>query len=201
MLKRLSLLPSDENLLALLHKRFCAVGGNHLRINYRRFLEVCDPFAWPVIPEFKTNRVPNPPPIVPTGVSEVLSRYRQIIKQNRIRIRTFIDDYDHLKHGQVTAHQFEAALGLSGCNPTQQDVAILVEAYKVPRRDTSGQDYIDYESFLKDLNAVFDFEGPNPREVPTITTLNITTNVSPLSYDANRLTEDEYNRVKIVNIE
>lgn len=188
-LKRFDLLPTNEKDLELLHRKFHASGGYHPRINYKHFLNAVDPTPSNKEPEFITNRLPPEPIVVPNGILEILKKYREKISQKRVRLTNFFEDYDKLRLGKITAHQFETALDLSGLEPTFKEIQDLTLAYAAPQKEDFSQIYVNYPNFIKDIDNVF--LGSDPRSELNENKLNTTTSFNKLSYSTTRLNNQE----------
>lgn len=193
-LKRFDLLPNNEEDLELIHQKFHASGGDHPRINYKWFLQCVDPTPNIKEPEFKTNRLPPEPVYVPDGILEIMKKCRAITAQNRIRLNEFFRDYDKLRSGKVTAHQFEIGLDIAGLKPTAKEIQDLVFTYAAPQKEDFSQIYICYPNFIKDIDSVF--MGDDPYKDLDPNSLNNTTGFHTLQYSTNRLDNNEKNELE-----
>mmetsp|Transcript_41884 Transcript_41884/g.103139 ORF Transcript_41884/g.103139 Transcript_41884/m.103139 type:complete len:224 (+) Transcript_41884:75-746(+) len=79
----------------------------------------------------------------------------QIVKdrvyKNRIRIQDFFADFDKLRCGSITFHQFASALSMAGFDLTAAQYAELGESYPSMNVDKT----VCYRDFCDDVNTVF----------------------------------------------
>jgi len=91
----------------------------------------------------------------PDDVDDVISRIRTLAKQQGIRISEFFRDFDRLRSGHITAGQFRIGLTMAKTPISQQEFAMLSEAFKAPKEGA----HICWRDFSDRVDEVFTQKG------------------------------------------
>ena len=81
---------------------------------------------------------------------ESLDRLKTIIQEKRPRVLEFIQDYDKLRHGKITAEQFFRAYEAAGISFTADERAAVVKRWTV---QCPNGTFIDYLPAVKELET------------------------------------------------
>jgi hypothetical protein len=99
----------------------------------------------------------------PFSIQEILDKVILAAHKNGIRVIDFFKDYDKLRSGVVTEHQFVCALSLAvekQANLSRNEINKLVEYYKQP----DGRCY--YRTFTEQIENAFTI--PELEKKPTV---------------------------------
>ena len=79
-----------------------------------------------------------------------LNRLKTIIQEKRPRAMEFLQDYDKLRHGRVTAEQFFRAYEAAGVSFTADERAEVIRRWTVQRPNGT---FIEYGPAVKELET------------------------------------------------
>jgi Ca2+-binding EF-hand superfamily protein len=204
-LNQLSIYPSEENLRLIL-KRYIDK-GNMEEVNYMDFcldVDIPDLIYQPV-----GNSQPNPDeylekrkkdfkglqyttkPVMegkitthhPEDLEDLLSRIRNLVKQQRIRIHEFIRDFDRLRSGFVTMNQIRSAFSMAKLPLSDAEYKLICNHYSLEDQR------INYVKLIEDIDNVF---TQKRLEKSNIEVILGSTN---FKYGSNDLTPNEENLV------
>jgi Ca2+-binding EF-hand superfamily protein len=86
----------------------------------------------------------------------VMLKLKTQAKKNRIRAKTFLEDFDMLRSGVITAAQLSKGLSTARFNITPSEVAVLIEYYAQPDTfDAAGKSLVAWTRFVDDLETPF----------------------------------------------
>lgn len=88
------------------------------------------------------------------GVQEhtaLMTKVKQIVKKDRIRLSEFFQDHDILRKGYLPAQKFRSTLFAQRINLTPVEFERLEEHFALP----SDRGLIDYVTFCEELDAIF----------------------------------------------
>ena len=93
-------------------------------------------------------------------VGEVLKKVKLVIRKGQVRLEEFMRDFDKLRHGAITRHQFDTALSSAGVRLSPQETTALCEAFEYPACvDAAGQPFVRWQRFCDDVDAIFAVKG------------------------------------------
>ena len=87
----------------------------------------------------------------PIDVNDVMARIRRIVKQERVRIKEFLSDFDKLRSGCITVHQLRKGLKMGKIELSEAEFQSIVNHYP----STTAPNSIRYTEFCEDIEAVF----------------------------------------------
>jgi Ca2+-binding EF-hand superfamily protein len=99
-----------------------------------------------------------------TAFEKLMMKIKIKAKTERIKVITFMRDFDHLRHGKILRNEFRRALKVVFTDLTESDLQILESKYAGP----SGT--VRYVDFSDDVESVFTKKGleKSPTENPEI---------------------------------
>ena len=87
----------------------------------------------------------------PVDVEDVLSRIRRMVKQERMRVKEFLTDFDKLRSGNISVHQLRQGLKMAKIELSEAEFAALTARYA----SSSAPNSIRYVELSEDVEAVF----------------------------------------------
>jgi Ca2+-binding EF-hand superfamily protein len=87
-------------------------------------------------------------------LDQIIGDLRRQIVDRKLRMKDFIQEYDRLKTGRVSRHNFHRALGAAGINISENNAARLTDAFKAPYGDD-----VEYSKFHDKIEEVFTPKG------------------------------------------
>lgn len=82
---------------------------------------------------------------------ELLPKFADLVKKNRIRIKDFFQSHDTFNCGHIPKSKFEGVLTLFGFPFTQNDIDRITREYHI---NVDSTDYVRYRDFVKDVEAL-----------------------------------------------
>lgn len=121
------------------------------------------------IPEAKT-RDPYIYKDTNQGIDEVIARIQQKVKEERIRLREFLRDFDRLRSGNITNSQFRIGLNMAKLPLSNSDFTAITEHFKVPEK----QGHMKWAEFCDVVDQVFNLKNleMNPNATAQVQSLH-----------------------------
>ena len=91
----------------------------------------------------------------PDDIEDVIARIRTLSKQQGIRISEFFRDFDRLRSGHITAAQFRIGLTMAKTPVSQQEFALLSQAFKAPKEGA----HVNWRVFSDKVDEIFTQKG------------------------------------------
>ncbi|KAI9207587.1 uncharacterized protein BJ171DRAFT_561416 [Polychytrium aggregatum] len=88
-------------------------------------------------------------------IEKLLNRIKIKAKSERIRVIDFMEDFDHLRHGQITQNEFRRALKLLYSNLNEIELRTIEDLYK----SESDPRMVNYVAFSDAIESVFTSKG------------------------------------------
>ena len=73
----------------------------------------------------------------------------------RIRLTSFFEDHDKLRHGEVTRAHFRGALSQMNFTASDVEATTIEDAFKAESVDSTGETLVLWKSFAKMVDSVF----------------------------------------------
>lgn len=101
------------------------------------------------------NRFSQPRVDILCDPNDAEDRIRAIVVMKRIRIEEFFYDFDKLRKGRVTKHQFKAILSSMNLNLTENEFESLHSKYQT----SDPEKFFNYKAFVANINKAFTITG------------------------------------------
>eukprot|EP01064_Diplonema_japonicum_P027528 TRINITY_DN3996_c0_g1_i1.p1 TRINITY_DN3996_c0_g1~~TRINITY_DN3996_c0_g1_i1.p1 ORF type:complete len:922 (+),score=250.59 TRINITY_DN3996_c0_g1_i1:75-2840(+) len=157
----------DPSELRLIIRKYTAPNKH---VDYQKWINDINMASEGPAPVAGPIAVPEPPRQAQFTADSLIAEIRKQIKQSRIRISESMTDYDKLRSGMITPHQFKASLGrfkLQRLPLTDAALDLLCEKYMVT--DHQGYPKICYQQFVNEMDEVFSTKGMEKDPSKTLT--------------------------------
>lgn len=201
-LKSIGCLPSSPAETEAVLDRYAGDGARlHTHIDYRAFLEDIEPNrtlrragsaslngSAGKVAERKGDGAEDG-----VDVGEVLKKVKLATRKRQVRLDEFMRDYDKLRHGAITRHQFDTGLSSAGVRLSAAETNALCEAWAYDATvDAAGQPMVRWQQFCEDVDAIFTvnhLEADPDIDVLGVTKQALDHSITRRGVDAGRITK------------
>lgn len=179
-LKSLNCMPTDPAAVEALLDRYAGDGARaRTHVDYREFLEDIEPNR--TLQRAGKASIGHGSGSSPRGeskaasvdVGEVLKKVKLAMRKGQVRLDEFMRDYDKLRHGAITRHQFDTALNNAGARLSPAETEALCNAFLYDRSvDAAGQPLVQWQKFCDDVDTIFSVK--HLEEDPDVDVLGVT---------------------------